>query len=438
MTPTLNSNLQIPYEIGKYIASLTPGIDKPDSWHRDWAMHDFHFQAGPDPSCHQLKRGLVLEVSTAEKKPQALHTKYGYWKVLGASHGSFDKIFATLQKTLHLKKIEGYKHPYLSLWAIQTWKDKELPMPVRAFQKGGEYIPHHKAVEAYKEFKNHLSILNQKKLDSGNSPENSSKNPTSLVSRVTPSLSNAPEKKPCESKTPPSNPAPSIPTNSEKNTSAPLPPPSPNTPPPSDLAEAFPVLPRPPSYRPPTSSTPSVVRKKVFNAVSSQPRNDTKKAEPTILMDQRLIMSKSPATPGETPTKIGQLSLERFAPKLPFQSTPTVPIKILQRQKPKTPIPSIRSDKVVNTSPQRMMPKVRILTPLTPIPPVSNKRSDSLSLLPAKKALTIETPESSEYSLFTLDSDKAHEQDIENTSPEGWQPLFHSPFNGLRATEIYP
>ncbi|HEV7738685.1 MAG TPA: hypothetical protein VGO47_15095, partial [Chlamydiales bacterium] len=162
MTPTLDPHLKIPYDIGSYIASLIPNLDKSDGWGgKIWAAHHFQFETGPDPARHQLKQGLLLEVSNINKKPQALHTKYGYWKVLGASHGSFEKIFAILQKTLHLKKIEEYKNPHLSLWAIQEWNGQVLPKPVRSDRNAGEYIPYSTCAASYKQFKKDLKDLSE-------------------------------------------------------------------------------------------------------------------------------------------------------------------------------------------------------------------------------------------------------------------------------------
>ncbi|MBI3236396.1 MAG: hypothetical protein HYZ48_01610 [Chlamydiales bacterium] len=151
-----SSDLRIPYEIGRFIASQIPHLDDdhrsvPIDFNSPWAEHKGHFQSGPRSSQCQMKQGLVLEVVNGVDCPRSIYTRYGEWKILGSSSGSFEKIFQVLQKTLNLKKIEEMSNEYISRWAIQTWNGQILEEPI--FANRDEYLPHKTVNAAYTEFR---------------------------------------------------------------------------------------------------------------------------------------------------------------------------------------------------------------------------------------------------------------------------------------------
>ena len=157
MALAVNTDLKIPYEIGRFIAAQVPYLDDihpmpgNDYSTAPWAEHKGHFKSGPRSAAGQMKQGLLLEVINYTHKPRSIHAKYGEWLVLGGSQGSFRKVFQVLQQTLNLKKVENLSDENVSYWAIQTWDGQTLPEPILA--KRNEYISYETMNADYQEFK---------------------------------------------------------------------------------------------------------------------------------------------------------------------------------------------------------------------------------------------------------------------------------------------
>lgn len=157
MTNSVNSNLKISYDIGRFILSQVPALDESLARTGPAAVHALSYEKGPDPEWAQIKRGIVLEVSWHDAKPTALYTRYGRWVLLGDSQRSFLPLFITLQKQLALTRfIPARKN--LSFWTINKWENKFLSWPKFAYPH--ERISVDKVREIYCVFKQAMSQSN--------------------------------------------------------------------------------------------------------------------------------------------------------------------------------------------------------------------------------------------------------------------------------------
>src|SRR5207249_1367082 len=99
MTSFINQDLQVPYEIGCYITSLVPFLEDDHNYAIPRALRVGWLEDGPNPkSEHQMTEGLLLEVFKCDMKPHKIYTRYGEWKILGSSVGSFETIFTLIQE----------------------------------------------------------------------------------------------------------------------------------------------------------------------------------------------------------------------------------------------------------------------------------------------------------------------------------------------------
>lgn len=143
--------LQIPYEIGQFIASQIPFLDEEVAG-TPWACHTLPFSQGPDPRSSQLAQGILLRVLDHNHLPDSLYTRYGKWVVLGACRGQFKNIFDLLEKTLELELVETYSHS--TRWAVRAWKGQKIPEPFYA----SEILPAENVIKAYESFKQQYSL----------------------------------------------------------------------------------------------------------------------------------------------------------------------------------------------------------------------------------------------------------------------------------------
>lgn len=149
MATMVNTDLQVPYAIGRFIASQVPYLDSKVGGD-PWAEHKGLFEPGPSPWRDQMSQGILLEVDNHNNMPHAIYTRYGRWEVLGSNSGSFKEIFKIAKTKMNLQKIEALSTPQISLWAVQTWDGKELPKPIKA--KMEEFIPYEEAIATYEAF----------------------------------------------------------------------------------------------------------------------------------------------------------------------------------------------------------------------------------------------------------------------------------------------
>ena len=146
MASSVNSSLQVPYEIGLFIASQVPRLDQN---HGDgpWAEHAEHFGDGPNPFYDQMEQGFFLVVDNSTNQPLSICTRYGQWTVLASSSGSFHNIFQIVKEALKLNEVE--KQGKNSYYAIQHWNSTNLDEPVRA----KKFVSWDEAKAAFEAFK---------------------------------------------------------------------------------------------------------------------------------------------------------------------------------------------------------------------------------------------------------------------------------------------
>lgn len=152
MTPFVDNNIKVPYEIGSFIASQVSYLDSKVRG-IPWADHKGHFEAGPNPIYCQMRQGMLLEVVNSNRMPRAIHTRYGRWTLLASNQGSFDKVFEVVSKTLNLRKVEELSNEIFSFWAIQTWDGKTIEEPIKADKSADEFISYGASMSAYHKFK---------------------------------------------------------------------------------------------------------------------------------------------------------------------------------------------------------------------------------------------------------------------------------------------
>lgn len=128
-TSSINKDLLIPYQIGRYIASLVPHLDSDEN--EPSACHAYPFSQGPTPFLNQMTSGLVLKVEKSNHCPVSIFTRYGEWTVLSPRNGSFNDIFDKLKHELGLYKFSEDKG-YHSFWTIHYFNGQELPIPMKA------------------------------------------------------------------------------------------------------------------------------------------------------------------------------------------------------------------------------------------------------------------------------------------------------------------
>src|ERR1700739_600805 len=124
------SDLQIAYQIGVHIASQVPCLEDMSFVPTvPWAYHKSYFSSGPNPYFGQMAQGLLL-VERGNSQPSSILTRYGEWRVLGASSSNFYHIFNVVKKTLNLKEYTGSMSVHGILWSIQSWNGKTLKEPI--------------------------------------------------------------------------------------------------------------------------------------------------------------------------------------------------------------------------------------------------------------------------------------------------------------------
>ena len=77
--------LQLPYEIGNFIADQVPYLDERCiegiGTGQPRAFHKAYFKSGPNPFTQQMRKGILLETGQ-NCIPEKLYTRFGAWTVL--------------------------------------------------------------------------------------------------------------------------------------------------------------------------------------------------------------------------------------------------------------------------------------------------------------------------------------------------------------------
>lgn len=152
------ADIQIPYEIGIFIASQVAGPCDEGLGTSEPSLFPETYRSGPNPSANQMRQGIVFQVGW-DSTPHYLYNRAGTWAILTPSTNNFYKIFEKIKNELKLTPLNKNDSDdlYTRSWVVQTWKGNRLETPLSA--RPEEYIPSDEVMNAFHQFTDTRCLL---------------------------------------------------------------------------------------------------------------------------------------------------------------------------------------------------------------------------------------------------------------------------------------